>query len=317
MEEDDVVILNNGNFNDFVSKYNFVLVQFYAPWCDHCKKLTPAYAKAALKLKSIDPPIPLAKVNATENTEIAKKFNVSGYPTIKFFINNNPIEYTGGRSSDEIIHWVQKKTGTTSKQFTTKAELQELRNDNRVLVVFFGHHENSNMYKVFKSTAAWMEGVQFSHFLGDSKEVFDNVYGDGEQLVLFKQFDEGESWLKGFFDQQRLRNFIEDNRYEVIMPFDTEMAIERIFGKETACMFLYTDFKDSEDITIFNKFAKNNNERIVFSKSAISSGVGQRLAEYVGITQEILINGSAIRIVNPKGGDLTKYVYSEKITEEG
>lgn len=48
----DVVVLDSSNFNDLVLKSKDIwMVEFYAPWCGHCKKLEPEWNEAATKLK--------------------------------------------------------------------------------------------------------------------------------------------------------------------------------------------------------------------------------------------------------------------------
>ena len=71
------------------------MILFYR--CGHCKSLAPEYAAAAKELKKDG--IPLGKVDATVETELAKEHLVEGYPTLKLFKKDGTvIDYDEGRS---------------------------------------------------------------------------------------------------------------------------------------------------------------------------------------------------------------------------
>ena len=71
-----VAILNEENFNREVAKMPNVLIKLYAPWCGHCKKLAPEFEKAAEILSKNDPPIVLAKIDATTERRLAHHFKI-------------------------------------------------------------------------------------------------------------------------------------------------------------------------------------------------------------------------------------------------
>lgn len=104
----DVEVLTDSNFEEFIKNNKKVLVKFYAPWCGHCKKMAPEWESAATSLKG---KVPLGDVDATEQKTVASKYGVSGYPTIKWFVDGEAQEYGGGRTADKIVEWVESMSG--------------------------------------------------------------------------------------------------------------------------------------------------------------------------------------------------------------
>lgn len=120
-----------------IFKYFSTIYFLDAPWCGHCKALAPEYAKAAQHLEEQKSEIKLAKVDATVESELAEEYQVRGYPTLKFFRNGAPVDYSGGRQSDDIISWVTKKTGPPAKELNTVEEAEQFLKDDKVSRTIF------------------------------------------------------------------------------------------------------------------------------------------------------------------------------------
>jgi len=105
---DDVVTLTDDNFEQLVLKGDDTwLVEFYAPWCGHCKNLAPEWARAATQVKEkSEGQVKLGALDATQHQRMASKYGVRGYPTIKIFRrgfkDEAPLDYQGGRDASSI-----------------------------------------------------------------------------------------------------------------------------------------------------------------------------------------------------------------------
>jgi protein disulfide-isomerase A6 len=111
---DGVVDLTPDNFDQVVGKDAGVLVEFYAPWCGHCKSLVPEYGRVggAVKASGSSKAV-VAKLNADAHGGLGSRFGVTGFPTIKFFPAGSvePIDYSGARDAESFIKFLNEKTG--------------------------------------------------------------------------------------------------------------------------------------------------------------------------------------------------------------
>jgi protein disulfide-isomerase A1 len=74
-------------------------------------------------------------MDATAHSEAPSRFDVEGFPTLKFFRSGKATDYTGGRTESEIVNWVRKKAGPAAKTLSAVADVESFKDASEVAVL--------------------------------------------------------------------------------------------------------------------------------------------------------------------------------------
>ncbi|KAI3752580.1 hypothetical protein L2E82_24614 [Cichorium intybus] len=112
----EYITLTEENFEKEVGQDRDALVEFYAPWCGHCKKLAPEFERLGNAFKKATSVL-IGKVDCDEHKDVCTKYEVQGYPSIKFFPKGSlePKDYDGERTAEKFVEYVNSQAGTLVK----------------------------------------------------------------------------------------------------------------------------------------------------------------------------------------------------------
>ncbi|KAG2225007.1 hypothetical protein INT45_003207 [Circinella minor] len=227
--ENNVFVLTTGNFHKVIDGQRPALVEFYAPWCGHCKKLAPTYEELGDAFANVQDQVVIAKLNADEHRDLGGQFGVQGFPTLKWFpkgvtTKEGVEDYRGGRDLDSLAKFIQEKTGLRPRIKSQKSEVVVLDTKNfdsivknpkqNVLVEFYapwcGHCKNlAPIYEKVATAFANEPNCKVAKIDADTERDIGTQYdisgfptikffpaGDDKEPVLY----EGQRSEAGFID---------------------------------------------------------------------------------------------------------------------
>jgi len=267
VDEEDVKVLTTENFDSWVGSQKVSLVEFYAPWCGHCKQLKPAYALAATELKEKGSSARLAKVDATKEQSLGSRFGVSGYPSLKVFRARKGVpkatEYKGGRSQVEIVSYMTKQEQPGSTLLGGVEAVKDWATREKPAVVgFFAKDAEPNSYsnkmaELYSDIADELrEEFTFGHMEGSGKE-FDDSLDPASAIVLFrpdgshipypedKELPVGVGETKPRMSMEAMKHWILLNTLPTVGDLDMDASLEAKYAeRKLPIIFLFTDPTD-------------------------------------------------------------------------
>lgn len=150
VEESGVLMLYESDFPAIFEEFPHIMIEFYDPNSEFCKRLYPVYnAAAKLLAKKLSTgtsrtiSVVLGKVDITIETGIAKHYDIKQYPTIYFFVNGDEtkLNFTGERTEKGIVSWTEKQLLPTVMNVESYRDLKALSLDDVASVVLYSDND--------------------------------------------------------------------------------------------------------------------------------------------------------------------------------
>lgn len=315
-----VLTLDHSNFNETVSKHDFIVVEFYAPWCGHCKKLAPEYEKAASILSSNDPQVVLAKVDANEdaNKEIASQYDVKGFPTIVILRKGGKSvqEYKGPREADGIVEYLKKQSGPASAELKSDDDATGFIGDKKVVIVGVFPKFSGEEFENFLAVAEKLRSdYEFGHTLDAKYLPRGESSVSGPLVRLFKPFDELFVDSKDF-NVDALEKFVEESSIPIVTLFNKDPSnhpfVVKYFDSPLAKAMLFMNFSSENGDSIRTKYQEvaglHKGDGLVFLLGDVEASQGA--LQYFGLKED------QVPLIVIQTTDGQKYLKANLVSDE-
>ncbi|XP_004250404.2 protein disulfide-isomerase 5-2 [Solanum lycopersicum] len=262
-----VLELDESNFEAAISTFDYMFVDFYAPWCGHCKRLSPELDKASANLAVLKQPIVIAKVDADKYSRLASKYEIDGFPTLKIFMHGVPTDYYGPRKADLLVRFLKKFVAPDVSVLNSDSAISEFIEEagkNFPIFIGFGLNESviSHLAVKYKKSAWFSVAKDFSDTTMEFYD-FDKVPA---LVTLHLSYNE-QSIFYGPFEEKFLEDYIKQSLLPLVLPINQDTLKSLKDDKRKIVLTIVEDEDDerSKRLVKLLKAAASANRDLVFA----------------------------------------------------
>ncbi|XP_035621725.2 endoplasmic reticulum resident protein 44-like [Oncorhynchus keta] len=187
----EITSLDTGNIEDILNNAGVALVNFYADWCRFSQMLQPIFEEASNIAREEFPDVTqvvFARVDCDQHSDIAQRYRISKYPTLKLFRNGMMMkrEYRGQRSVTAIADFIRQQKVDPIKEIHSLEEVNTADRDRRNIIGYFDQKDSENYHTFEKVANILRDDCVFLAAFGDVSQT-ERFSGDN---VIYKPMGE-------------------------------------------------------------------------------------------------------------------------------
>uniref|UniRef100_A0A914LNB9 Thioredoxin domain-containing protein n=1 Tax=Meloidogyne incognita TaxID=6306 RepID=A0A914LNB9_MELIC len=248
-----VTELNMQNLELVLRSAQIVFVAFCADWCPFSRRLKPIFEEAAVKWHDDNPnsSVVWALVDSVAQADVADKYFVNKYPTMKVFINGELIknEYRSTRSVEALTEFVQKQLQVSINEFPTLEYLSgAIKSEKRNIIAYF-HCRDCVEYQNFQKIAALLRD-DCAFWVGRDAA----LTAIKENMMSFRDptTQDEQKFIGNFADYEFVKSWLTDKCIPLVREVTFE-NVEELTEEGLPFLILFRDPNDREQDKMFTE----------------------------------------------------------------
>jgi protein disulfide-isomerase-like protein len=286
---DLITPLDSSSIDQVILKQKYVLVEFFAQWCGHCKRFANEYTLAAEMSRKNRLPVQFAIVDAIENEAYLEKHNIRGYPSVTLYINGHQVPYHGPRTHADLLQWLRERLNYTGRPIFSSDGLKSILSETEILLLYLGKNDTKS-FEVFQTYGQVSVDMQLAYSTDKSlvQSFFKGTvkgFDSADFSIIFFKSGEEEQFLSSEIELnvQLLDSFVEKHRYPTIMPVENESGINRIFHTQGYSLIFISNGVETWNLTRYSRIVNEYRDRLRIFSCNDSSEFGRLVLDWLEV----------------------------------
>lgn len=313
---DTVRELTDLTFQESIENNPILMVLFYSPWCNTCKKAKSEFAAAAKLATTIKKSYVFAQIDGSVQAEVADKVNLISFPMVLLYVDKKRIDYGNGEiNADALVRFINKEVRPPSMELKMKEEIMGLKGSKGIKCILFSNDNKTQ--EVYVEVANIIKEIPFYHMTEENARTYFPEVKRLPAVMMLTDKSEEQFTLDSELTKNSILQFIELNRFPALNLLTKDTGVQILKPKGRNGVLFFVGKKDPNLSKYTEEFRKVAEKRKSIDKMFILAVSDNEL--YARILKHFNYDESKVPfiVITKKDYVIAKYEYKGEFTAEG